>query len=144
MAAVKRFVAASAAETRAAAREFGGQLAPGTVLALVGELGAGKTTFVQGLAEGLDVLHPEDVVSPTYALMHVYDARCPLVHMDLYRVDDVAMLAALGLEEQLTRTDAIVVVEWGDKHPGWFPDRTVWVTLRDEGSDRRTIEVRTP
>lgn len=134
-------VAATATDTQAIARTLAQQVPLGTVLALVGDLGAGKTTFVQGLAEGVGVRHAEDVVSPTYALMHVYEGRVPLIHIDLYRLDSAAALPALGLDEQLLRGDAIVAVEWADRFPESFPHGTIWVTLRDAGDGQRVIRL---
>jgi tRNA threonylcarbamoyladenosine biosynthesis protein TsaE len=127
--------------TRGLARRLGETLRPGAVLALAGDLGAGKTAFVQGLAEGLGIHEP--VLSPTFALMNVYpDGRWPLVHLDLYRLDDPEAVRALGLDEQLSRPDAVVAVEWADKHRELFGEGCIWVELAWQGPQARRITVR--
>ena len=133
----------SARGTAGVARRLGRVIAPGTVIALVGDLGAGKTTFVRALAEGLEVLDLGAVVSPTYALMNVYPgARCELVHVDLYRLDEPDTARALGIEEQLHRPDAVAVVEWADRLPQLFPATAAWITLTSLGGSTRRIDVR--
>jgi len=88
---------------------------PGTVVGLVGDLGAGKTLFVQGLARGLAVPREVAVVSPTFTLIHEHDGgRVPLVHADLYRLEHARELDAIGLDE-LMRGDGVVAIEWADR-----------------------------
>ena len=101
----------SDAETEAAAERLAGRLRPGDLLLLEGPLGAGKTTFVRGLARGLGV--EGSVQSPTFQLLRRHAGSPALVHVDLYRLAETAELADLGLEEQLE--DAVVVIEWGDR-----------------------------
>ncbi len=103
----------SADETTSLGRRIGALLRPGEVLLLVGDLGTGKTTFVQGLATGLDIsTRPR---SPTFTMVHTYDGgRYPLVHVDLYRLDTSHEVLSLGLEE-LFEPPAVAVVEWGEK-----------------------------
>ncbi|MDL1968002.1 MAG: tRNA (adenosine(37)-N6)-threonylcarbamoyltransferase complex ATPase subunit type 1 TsaE [Deltaproteobacteria bacterium] len=103
-------------ETRALGEKTGKHLDPGTVLALTGDLGSGKTTFVQGLAKGLDV--PEDyyITSPTYTLINEYPGRYHLFHVDLYRIKNYADFDDIGLYEIL-RSDGVVAIEWADKLP---------------------------
>jgi tRNA threonylcarbamoyladenosine biosynthesis protein TsaE len=98
-------------ETRAAGRALGAVLEPGDVVLLDGELGAGKTVFAKGIAEGLDV--DETVVSPTFTLAREYEGRHRLVHVDVYRLDHVQEFLELGLED-LAGDDAVTVVEWGE------------------------------
>lgn len=104
----------SAAETEAAARQLARHLRSGDLLALVGELGAGKTTFVRGLAGGLG--SEAAVMSPTFQLVRVYQGHLQLAHVDLYRLETPSDLAELGLDELLD--EGVVVVEWGDRLPG--------------------------
>ena len=104
-------VTASAEETEAVAARFAGRLSRGDLLLLIGELGAGKTTFVRGLARGMGVRG--DVMSPTFQLVRVYPGDRPLAHVDLYRVERAAELEELGLGDLLE--DCVVVVEWGDR-----------------------------
>jgi tRNA threonylcarbamoyladenosine biosynthesis protein TsaE len=103
----------SAVETAALGRRVGDLLRPGDVLLLVGDLGTGKTTFVQGLAEGLGI--SERPFSPTFTLVHTYQGgRHPLVHVDLYRTDTSTEVESLGLEE-LFEPPSVAAVEWGEK-----------------------------
>ena len=104
-------VTRSAAETEALGEAMAATLAPGDLLLLAGELGAGKTTFVRGLARGLG--STAAVQSPTFTLVRVYPGRVQLAHVDLYRVESSAELAELGLEELLE--EGVVAVEWGDR-----------------------------
>ena len=101
----------SAAETEALGEELAATLAPGDLLLLAGELGAGKTTFVRGLARGLGIAN--GVQSPTFQLVRVYQGRIQLAHVDLYRLEAGADLADLGLHDLLDQ--GAVAVEWGDR-----------------------------
>ena len=98
-------------ETAALGRRLGAVAAPGTLVALVGDLGAGKTRFVKGLASGLG-LREDEVTSPTFVLMNLHPGRIPLAHFDLYRLDAVD-LPSLGFYD--VRDEGVVVMEWADK-----------------------------
>lgn len=104
----------SAEETRTLGKKLGERIEPGTVLALMGDLGSGKTVFVQGLSRGLDV--PEDyyVTSPTYTLINEYPGRSPLFHVDLFRIEPHRDIEDIGLFEILSG-NGIVAVEWADR-----------------------------
>jgi tRNA threonylcarbamoyladenosine biosynthesis protein TsaE len=104
-------VTASPEETEAMAAGLAHRLVPGDLLLLVGELGAGKTTFVRGLARGMGVRG--DVMSPTFQLVRLYPGDRPLAHVDLYRIERSGELEELGLIDLLE--DCVVVVEWGDR-----------------------------
>jgi len=134
-------VSATAEETRRFGASLAQRLAPGDVVLLEGELGAGKTEFVKGIAAGLG-LDPEDVSSPSFALVHEYGPAggLPLlVHGDLYRVFAGASIADLGLDE---REGAILAVEW-PRPP--LTERRAWrVALRIEPDGSRTIDVEPP
>jgi len=97
-------------ETRDVGRALAAIVRPGDVLVVAGDLGAGKTTFVQGLAEGLGIT--DGIVSPTFTLAREYEGRVRLVHVDLYRLDRAQELLDLGLED--LADDAVLAVEWGD------------------------------
>ena len=108
-----KYFSRSAAATRRLGRCLATYLQPGDVICLTGDLGAGKTTFVQGLAAGLGV--PDPATSPTFVLVHEYRGRIPLFHLDLYRLS--GDLTEIGLEDILGG-DAAVVVEWAERLPG--------------------------
>lgn len=109
-----RFHCSSAEATRNLGSAIGQGAGPGTVIALTGDLGAGKTVFVQGLARGLDVPQSVYVTSPTYTLINEYPGRLTLFHVDLYRLAGGEDLDELGLEEILFG-DGVVAIEWPDR-----------------------------
>ncbi len=131
----------SAAETEAFAEEFASGLAPGALILLYGDLGAGKTAFVRGLAVGLGV-DPDEVSSPTFTLVQEYRGRLTLQHVDLYRLHPGAEVEDLALEEFASRGD-VVAVEWADRLVD-IPPGTILVTLTDLGDTRRRIRVERP
>src|SRR5687768_8605236 len=106
-------------EMRALGEALGRQVAPGDAVALVGDLGAGKTVFVQGLAAGLG--YAGAVTSPTFTLIHIYEGgRATLYHADLYRLEREAELEDVGLDD-VFRQEGVAVVEWADKFPAALP-----------------------
>jgi tRNA threonylcarbamoyladenosine biosynthesis protein TsaE len=114
------------------------ELEAGAVLLLSGELGAGKTAFVRGLAQGLG-LHADEVTSPTFTLVHEYrGGRLPLVHVDLYRLDR-AELDEIGLDDDLART-GVVAIEWPERLAR-IPAGARHVRITDTGGDTRAIEI---
>lgn len=104
----------SAEETRLLGEKIGTQLEKGTVIALTGDLGSGKTAFVQGLARGLGVPPEYYITSPTFTLINEYPARYPLFHVDLYRIGDPTELEDTGIFEIL-HGNGVVAIEWADK-----------------------------
>jgi tRNA threonylcarbamoyladenosine biosynthesis protein TsaE len=135
-------LAASAAETQALAARLGRAMQVGDVLALVGPLGSGKTTFAQGLALGLGVAADRHVASPTFALVNEHPGRVPFLHADLYRINDPAELAELGLDEAFDRTAA--ALEWADRFPQALPADclTIEFFAPDDGTRRLRIKPR--
>ncbi len=108
----------------------------GTVIALVGGLGAGKTHWTKGFVAGIG--STASVTSPTFGLVHEYsDGRLPVFHLDFYRLESAAELLALGWDEYLDQ-DAVVIAEWGDKFPELLPAGTLWLefTVENDGSRR--------
>ena len=129
-------VCGSEEETRALAHGLAEEFASDTTLSLEGPLGAGKTCFVQGLAEGLG-LDPAAVSSPTFTLIHEYPGgRFPLVHFDLYRLNSEQELTGLGYEEYF-QSPGIRAIEWGDKFPKALPAGTWRICLSIEAGSRR-------
>jgi len=129
-------VTASPEETRAVGRALAGFLGPRDVVSLTGDLGAGKTTFVQGAAEGLGVTEP--VLSPTFTLVRRYRGSIPVYHLDVYRLERIQEVLDVGFEEILDE-GAVVFVEWGDAIDALLPLEHVQVelTLPVEGDQRR-------
>ena len=115
--------------TRALGRLLGDSLRPGDVLALVGPLGAGKTTLVQGIAEALDLPPGVPVQSPTFTVCNEYPTRVPMLHVDLYRLGDISEAEDIGLVDRLTEGDGIGVVEWAARLPDLIPETALWLSL---------------
>lgn len=111
---------------------LGRNLQPGTVVALNGELGAGKTVFTRGVAEGLDV--QVVVNSPSYVIMNLYRGRMELYHFDFYRLEEEEELQELGLEEYFYG-DGITLIEWADKFPGVLPTTRVEIDIVKDDED---------
>lgn len=133
-------VTSSAEETRAAAARLAASLPPDTVLALHGDLGVGKTTFVQGLARGLGVTGP--VTSPTFAIYAVHPgARMKLVHLDAYRLESAAQLEDLLLEDFLT-SPWVLAVEWPEKTGAWLPAGAWHLDLAIAADERHSLRLR--
>jgi len=109
-----RITTRSAAETRKLGQTLGAQIDRPTRIALTGDLGSGKTAFVQGLAKGLNVSRQYYITSPTFTLINEYPGRLPLFHVDLYRIEHVNEVGEIDLEEVLNQ-NAVIAVEWGEK-----------------------------
>jgi tRNA threonylcarbamoyladenosine biosynthesis protein TsaE len=131
----------SAGETQGLGRELASLLRPGDVVLLLGELGAGKTCFAQGVARGLGV--GEQVTSPTFTLMREYRGRMPLYHLDAYRLHGSADLFAIGVDEYLER-DGVLMVEWGDRARDFFSMEHLEVGFSFGGGDEERRVVFTP
>jgi tRNA threonylcarbamoyladenosine biosynthesis protein TsaE len=126
-------------ETAAAGRDLAPRLSAGSVVLLFGDLGAGKTAFVRGLAEGLGI-PAEDVSSPTFTIMQEYrGGRLPLFHVDLYRLNDSREVDDLGVDE--IAADGVLAVEWAEKLPQPMGD-AIEVHLEHGDIDTRTISIK--
>jgi tRNA threonylcarbamoyladenosine biosynthesis protein TsaE len=133
----------SAEETIAFGRRLAAELSPPLIVLLRGDLGAGKTTLVKGIAEGFDAALAEDVTSPTFTLVHEYRGpRVTLYHIDLYRVDTPRELETLGLDDLLA-PNCILLIEWGEKFPRFERDKNVEIILEQVGETERRIQVTT-
>jgi tRNA threonylcarbamoyladenosine biosynthesis protein TsaE len=133
-------VVASADETRRLGARLGSALGIGDVVALVGPLGSGKTTFAQGLAVGLEVAPDRHVASPTFALVNEHPARVPFVHADFYRVERPEELRELGLEEAYDR--AAAALEWADRYPQVVPADHLRITFVPQPDGSRRLALR--
>lgn len=123
----RRWISASPEDTFRLARELLAEWGPGTVVALHGELGAGKTTFVQGLARALGIHEP--VNSPTFTLVNVHHGERTLYHVDLYRLHDDAEAMTLGLDDLLFG-QGLTAIEWAERIANWLPPGTVHLFLQ--------------
>lgn len=135
------FVSRSPEETQAIGERLGARLTAGAVVACSGELGAGKTCFLQGLARGLGV--NAGVTSPTFVLVNQYHGRLPVYHLDAYRTGSLTELVELGLEEMLDG-DGVTVIEWADKLLPLLPARTIHVRIEGLGDEPRRIAIEEP
>lgn len=128
-------------ETIALGRQLASQLAPPRLVVLRGDLGAGKTTLVKGIAEGFEAAPREKVTSPTFTLIHEYRGpRAVLYHIDLYRIDTPRELETLGLDD-LFAENSILLIEWGEKFPRFQKQRDVEIALERVAEDERRISV---
>ena len=133
----KEFTTHSADETIALGRELATALTPPRLVLLRGDLGAGKTTLIKGIAEGFHAATQQDVTSPTFTLVHEY--RGPEVnvyHIDLYRVDTPRQLETLGLDD-LIANDSVLLIEWGEKFPRFVRERDVEIAIERTGDTTR-------
>jgi tRNA threonylcarbamoyladenosine biosynthesis protein TsaE len=131
----------SAEETTAFGRTLAGVLAPPKLVLLRGDLGAGKTTLVKGIAAAFEAASEEDVTSPTFTLVHEYRGpRATLYHIDLYRVDTPRELETLGLDD-LVGENSILLIEWGEKFARFVRDRDVEIRLERVAEHERKIHV---
>lgn len=141
---IETFVTHSPDETEDFAASLAAKLPAGSVLALHGELGAGKTVFARGFARGLGITEP--ISSPTFTIVQEYPVDGKLFyHLDLYRIDDSSAAYTFGIEEFLYDTNAFTLIEWAERIADILPPRTVHLTLRalDRESERE-ITVRRP
>ena len=126
----------SAKETTALGQRIGAQLKSGDILALSGPLGAGKTTLIQGIAQGLEI--KDYVTSPTFILINEYQGRLPFYHIDLYRLEDPEQIEELGLSEYFEK-DGVVVIEWAERLGDLLPEGAKQIKLEVTGEDKRKI-----
>ena len=139
MATAVEIVSASAEATEAAGERLGATLGPGAVVALTGELGAGKTCFVQGLVRGLGAT--VRATSPTFVLVNQYAGRVPIHHVDAYRTESMSELMDLGLLE-MVGGEGVTIIEWADKLTPLLPPDAIHVHVAGVGDEPRTITIR--
>jgi tRNA threonylcarbamoyladenosine biosynthesis protein TsaE len=134
---VATFISHSVEETVAFARGWAQSLRPNDVVALTGDLGAGKTQFVKGLVAGLDCA--DEVTSPTFTLIHEYNGgRLPVFHFDFYRLSHRAEVENIGFHDYL-KDDGVAVIEWADRFADLLPEQTRWVRVEARNGTERRI-----
>ena len=131
------FISNSPAETEAIGRQLAEHIDVGSVLALKGELGSGKTLFVKGLVAALG--SNMDVTSPTFTILHEYrGGRLPVYHFDFFRVEDRQSVARLGLDDYFFG-DGVSVIEWADRLPEFIPEQARWILVEIRSETQRAI-----
>ena len=134
------FISNSPAETEAIGRQFAKELNVGSILALEGELGSGKTQFTKGLVAGLESSAP--VTSPTFTIIHEYPGgRLPVYHFDFFRLENRESVAQLGLDDYFFG-DGISVIEWADRFPESIPNQARWILFEIRSENARMISIR--
>ncbi|MGH9511247.1 MAG: tRNA (adenosine(37)-N6)-threonylcarbamoyltransferase complex ATPase subunit type 1 TsaE [Terriglobales bacterium] len=135
------FTTHSADETTALGRKLASQILPPKLILLRGDLGAGKTTLVKGIASGFNAATEDEVTSPTFTLVHEYRGPAAMLyHIDLYRIDTQRELATLGLDD-LMAEDSILLIEWGEKFDRFREDRDIEIAIETTGENERLIRV---
>lgn len=127
-------------ETKDIARKFGRTLKKGDVVALIGELGSGKTCFTQGLMKGLGV-KVNKITSPSFVLINEYKGRLPIYHFDIYRLNNIQEVVDLGYEEYFYG-NGVTIIEWADKIEELLPKRCIRVNLKIVSENERKISIR--
>jgi tRNA threonylcarbamoyladenosine biosynthesis protein TsaE len=141
---MKSFQTHSADETTELGRRLAAELNPGSIVLLRGDLGAGKTTMVKGIAEGFQAAKAEDVTSPTFTLIHEYRGPAvTLFHIDLYRIDTQRELDTLALDDLMT-AKSILLIEWGEKFERFAKERDAEIAIEHRGGDERLIFLQSP
>jgi len=138
----REYITNSADETIALGRLLAADLQPPKLVLLRGDLGAGKTTMVKGIAESFDAASQDDVTSPTFTLIHEYRGpEVSVYHIDLYRIETPRELETLGLDELITDERNLVLIEWGEKFPRILQERDVEIAIERTGPENRKIVV---
>jgi tRNA threonylcarbamoyladenosine biosynthesis protein TsaE len=139
----QEFTTHSAEETTALGRKLAAKMLPPKLVLLRGDLGAGKTTLVKGIAAGFGAATEDEVTSPTFTLVHEYRGpTATLYHIDLYRVDTQRELETLGLDD-LMAEDSVLLIEWGEKFARFTDERDIEIVLERVSENERGIKVTT-
>jgi tRNA threonylcarbamoyladenosine biosynthesis protein TsaE len=139
---MRTFQTHSAEETVALGRKLAAEIKPGSLVLLRGDLGAGKTTLVKGIAEGFHAAEAERVTSPTFTLIHEYHGpKAVLFHIDLYRIDTQRELDTLALDD-LMDANNVLLIEWGEKFERFVRERDVEIRIEHGGGDKRSFFVK--
>jgi tRNA threonylcarbamoyladenosine biosynthesis protein TsaE len=142
---ISEFITKSPEETFARGEALGKTLIGGELILLTGGLGAGKTLFTKGILEGLD-FDVDEVTSPSFTLVNLYNAKFDVYHIDLWRLDEIADAAvAVGLDEILEKDNAVVIIEWADRlNKKDFESKVIRVNIEGDGDEPRRIKVSSP
>ncbi len=139
----REYISNSAEETIELGRRLAEELRPPRLVLLRGDLGAGKTTMVKGIAEAFEAASQDDVTSPTFTLVHEYRGpEVSVYHIDLYRIETSLELETLGLDELIADERNVVLIEWGEKFPKLVKERDVEIRIERTGAESRKVEVR--
>jgi tRNA threonylcarbamoyladenosine biosynthesis protein TsaE len=130
----------STSETIRIGKSIGSRLLPGDVVALTGELGAGKTQFIKGLAAGVGIGNPTYVSSPSFKLINEYPGKVTFYHIDLFRLSGEKEAEELGLDDYF-QSRGITAIEWADKIPSLLPEEILRIEIRYTGENSRTLEI---
>jgi len=138
----REYTTHSAEETIALGRELAATLRDMRMVILRGDLGAGKTTLVKGIAEGLQAASRDDITSPTFTLIHEFRGpEVTLYHVDLYRIETERELQTLGLDELFAEPGNLVLLEWGEKFPRYQRERDAEIAIERTGEQERRIRI---
>ncbi|MFQ5770313.1 MAG: tRNA (adenosine(37)-N6)-threonylcarbamoyltransferase complex ATPase subunit type 1 TsaE [bacterium] len=132
----KSIISNSPAETQRIGEQWGRSLQPGSVVALFGELGSGKTTFIKGVCRGLNVI--DEITSPSFTLIHEYTGKIPIYHFDFYRIENIREILELGCEDYFYRA-GICLIEWADRVTDFLPSKRIEIYLKhrfNEGAEQ--------
>lgn len=137
----KVFISNSVEETMDLGRKLGEKIKKGSIVALIGDLGSGKTVFTKGIAQGLGVKNARYVNSPTFVIIKEYKGRIPLYHFDLYRLDHYSSFDTMNYEEYFYGS-GVTVIEWADKVRKLLPKKYIEVRLKVAGEQARKIQIK--
>jgi len=140
--ATREYITNSAEETIELGRKLAADFRPPRLVLLRGDLGAGKTTMVKGIAEAFEAASQDNVTSPTFTLIHEYRGpEVSVYHIDLYRIDTPRELDTLGLDELINDDRNLVLIEWGEKFPKLLKERDVEVAIERTGAENRKFKI---
>ena len=138
---IETFVTKNETDTLKVASAFAMNLKPGSIVALTGELGVGKTVFARGVARAIGV--KENVTSPSFTLINEYHGDFVLYHMDFYRLNSVKEILDIGVEDYFY-SNSVCLVEWAEKMSDMFPENAIWVIIRYKENSHREITIKKP
>ena len=133
-------ISSSPEETEEIGFQLGRRLPVGSIVCFFGDLGAGKTTFIKGMARGFGQIDPNEVNSPTFVYLNIYEGRFPIYHFDLYRLKDVQEFIRMGFDDYLGG-ESICCLEWSERIESQLPEKTVRVDIRHIDQTQREVRI---